>query len=554
MTRRIFWVLFMAFLLFAQLGFAQSLVIDNNARVGLERITPNLIESHIELLSDDLFEGRAPATRGDRLAMQYIAAQFLRIGLQPGYTGSFFQPVPIVGMTGDASMMLRASRNDAVIEFKFYDEFVGYSGIQEPIVSLDAEVVFVGYGIVAPEQKWNDYKDFDVRGKVLLMMNNDPAGDDPNFFGGKARLYYGRWTYKYEIAAAKGAAGAIIIHTPESAGYGWNVVQSSWSRERFSLADSPEAGLPIKAWLTEQSTKRLLQLSGHDLAALQQMAQRRDFTPVPLGVRISTTIQSEIRHLETANVLGLLRGSDSTLREEAVIFTAHHDHLGIGKTVNGDSVYNGALDNASGVGALLAVAEAFAALPERPKRTLLFMTVGAEEQGLLGSQYYSEHPTIPPGRIAANVNIDVLNVFGLTKDIIMIGKGRSTIDQIVEKAAKLLNLVVKPDQFPEQGFFYRSDQLNFARIGVPTAYFDQGLDFVGKPVGYGRQLVETYIEKNYHQPSDEVQPDWDYRGAEQQTDFNFLIGYFTANQQEMPRWNPGDEFEAARNKALRETK
>ena len=547
-------VFFIAIVLLSRLGLSQSMVIDKNARVGLERITPNLIESHIRFLSDDLFEGRAPATRGDRLTMHYIASQFLRMGLEPGYRGSFYQPVPIVGITADPSMILRASNGDEAIEYKFYDEFVGFSGIQAPEVSAEGEAIFVGYGIVAPEQNWDDYKGVDVSGKVLLMMNNDPAGDDPNFFGGKARLYYGRWTYKYEIAAAKGAVGALVIHTTESAGYGWNVVQNSWFGEQSFLADSREAPVPLKGWLTEESTKRLLQLSGHDLAALQEMAQRRDFTPVPLGTRISTTIQSTIRRLETANVLGLLRGSDPVLRDEVVIFTAHHDHLGVGKAVDGDSIYNGALDNASGVGALLAVAEAFAALPDRPKRTLLMMTVGAEEQGLLGSQYYSEHPTFPPGKIAGNINIDGLNVFGLTNDIIMVGKGRSTFDNIVDKAAKLMDLVVKPDQFPEQGFFYRSDQFNFAKIGVPPVYFDQGLDFIGKPEGYGKRLVETYIEENYHQPSDEVQPDWNYRGAEQQTEFNFLIGYLAANEKEMPRWNPGDEFEAARKKALRQTK
>lgn len=516
-------------------------------------LNSHIFQSHLKFLASDLLEGRAPATRGDTLAQKYIASQLQLIGLEPGgENGTYVQRFPIIGATADPSMELVARFGAKVEHFKFREEFIGFSSLQEENIDIaNVEVVFVGYGIVAPEQKWDDYKGVDVKGKVLLMMNDDPPGNDPKFFGGKARTYYGRWTYKYEIAARKGALGAIIIHTNESAGYPFQVVQTSWSGENFSLPQSKGDSMKLSSWLSESASKRLVGMAGKDLGAMMKSAQSRKSKPMSLGVTVSVFLHNTLRKLTTANVGGLLRGADPLLSKEVVIFTAHFDHLGIVKPVNGDSIDNGALDNASGVSMVLLLAEGFAHLSQRPKRSILFLLVGGEEAGTLGSEYYAAHPTFPSGKIAANINIDGVNMFGETRDLSMIGKGRSTIDDAVNAAAKVAGLSVNPDQFPEQGSFYRSDQFSFAAIGVPTAYFDTGIDAVGKPAGWGKQTAEEYNDRDYHQPSDEIRSDWTYEGTMQQAKFYFHLAYLVAGSPAMPRWIKGDEFEVVRMKALK---
>lgn len=522
---------------------------DRNARAVLDLLSPPALFGHIRILSSDLLEGRAPSTRGDKLAQTYIAAQMEIAELKPaGDDGTYIQRFPILSLTADPSLAptFRAAHDSLTLAYG--TEFVGTAGKQQQQVEVrDAEVVFVGYGIEAPEQKWNDYKDVDVRGKVLLFLNNDPPSDDPHFFGGKARTYYGRWTYKYEIAAQKGAAGALIIHTIESAGYGWNVVENSWTGEQFELARDPSAPATLlNGWMTREVAEKLLKLCGRSLDELMKSAGRRDFTPLPLGITLSARITTAIKASATANVVGVLPGSDPTLRQEAVVFTAHFDHLGITKPVNGDSINNGALDNATGVSAILTLARMFSSLKQKPKRTLIFAAVGAEESGTLGSQYFVEHPLVPLAKIAADVNIDGINIFGKTKDIVMVGYGKSTIDEIVRRVAAWQGRTVKPDQFPEQGGFYRSDQYNFARVGIPCLYLDSGVEFIGKPEDFARKKVLEYIEHHYHQPSDEIRNDWDLRGAVEDLQLTFLVAYEIANAKEMPVWRKGDEFEAAR--------
>ncbi|MGH9317324.1 MAG: M20/M25/M40 family metallo-hydrolase, partial [Thermoanaerobaculia bacterium] len=447
------------------------------------------------------------------------------------------------------------------VELKVRDEFMAFSGVQKPEARIeDAEVVFVGYGIVAPEYQWDDYKGVDVRGKVLLMMNNDPE-DDPNLFAGKTRLWYGRWDYKYEIAAKKGAVGAIIIHTHHSAGYPWQVVQTSWSGERFELPDEGGPRAQIKMWATEDASRRIAALGGRDLDRLRASAEKRDFRPVPLGARLSFALTDELKKTESANVLGELPGSDSKLAGEVVVYTAHHDHLGIKRGAKpgpsavasakaDDVIYNGALDNASGVAAILSVASAFADLPKAPRRTVLFAFVAAEEQGLLGSEYLARHPPVAPGRIAANINLDGINWFGRTRDLSLIGLGKSSLDETVVALAKMQGRILKPDQFPDRGTFYRSDQFNFAKIGVPAAYLKAGTDVIGKPEGWGREQIEKYEKTDYHQPSDEYRDSWDLSGAVEDAQLCFLLGVRVADADTMPRWNSGDEFEAARKKAF----
>ncbi|HEX9687484.1 MAG TPA: M28 family peptidase [Thermoanaerobaculia bacterium] len=522
-------------------------------KAAAQAITEDVLRGHVRFLGSDLLEGRAPASRGDLLAQQYVQAQMEAIGLEPGAPeGGWLQKVPLVGIVSKVPEKLSLAKGDRNLEFKKTDDYVAFSGTQKPESRVEkAEIVFVGYGIVAPEYQWDDYKDVDVKGKILLMMNNDPE-DDPKLFAGKTRLWYGRWDYKYMIAAQKGAVGAFIIHTQPSAGYPWQVVQTSWSGERFELPYAGEPRVEIKGWFTEDASKKVASLGGQDLDRLREAARKRDFRPVPLGVESSIRIENAVQRKDSANVIGKVPGSDPKLSREAVIYTAHHDHLGMKMDAKPgeDAIYNGALDNASGVGAMLAIARAFGELPKEPRRTIFFASVTAEEQGLLGSEYLAKHPPVPPGRIAANINIDGVNIFGRTKDLTMIGFGKSSLDPIVVSLAKMQGRVVKPDQFPDRGFFYRSDQFNLAKEGVPAAYFDSGTEVIGKPAGWGKQRIEEWEEKDYHQPSDELTNDWNLSGAVEDARLDFWLGVRVANADRMPEWNKGDEFEAARKKAL----
>jgi Zn-dependent M28 family amino/carboxypeptidase len=526
---------------------------STDARRAAQAIRADTLLGHIRFLSDDLLEGRGPASNGDRLAQAYIATQFEAEGLKPaGPNGSWLQEFELVGVNSGAPPAIQFENGGKQLSLKYSEEYIGVSGVQSTTSSVrDAEVVFVGYGIVAPEYGWDDYKNVDVRGKVLLMMNNDPSAD-PALFAGKTRLYYGRWTYKYEMAAAKGAAGAIIIHTTESAGYPWQVVQTSWSGEQFEVPAEGGPTIAFKGWATEDASKRLAALSGKDLDALRAAAQKKDFRPVPFGTRLSLAMANKIRHVKTANVLGILPGSDPRSSKQAVVYMAHHDHLGKKEGVKAgeDAIYNGALDNASGVASLLTLARAYNALSVKPKRSILFAAVAAEEQGLLGSKYFAGHPAIEPGRMAAVINIDGISIWGPARDLTFIGKGKSTLDGTIEAIARMQGRVVKADQFPDRGYFYRSDQFNLAKIGVPAAYFEAGLEILGKPEGWGKEQHDKYESTDYHQPSDEIHSDWDLRGAVQDLQLDFYLGLDVAQSPQMPKWNAGDEFEAARRAAL----
>ncbi len=518
----------------------------------LARITAERLSAHIEALAGDAYEGRGPATAADRRTQQYLADQLAAMGLEPGgENGSWLQEFDIVGIHSKVPKRWSFRRGSESLVLEYWDQFIAASDVQRASSKIDAsEVVFVGYGIDAPEYAWNDFKGEDLSGKVLLMLNNDPDWD-PELFAGKTRLYYGRWDYKYATAARQGAAGAIIIHTIPSAGYPWQVVQTSWSGEQFELPAEGEPRLEIAAWLTEESAAELVRLAGKDLAELVESAKSRDFQPVPLGVATSLVLENRLTQARTANVLGRLPGSDPELRAEAVVYTAHHDHLGVGSAdASGDRIYNGALDNAAGVAQVLAIADAFRALPTPPRRSLLFLFVAAEEQGLLGSQYYAAHPTYAAGKIAANLNYDGGNIWGKTRDVTFIGRGKSSLDAVVERIAGSQGRVVKSDQFPDRGFFYRSDQFSFAKIGVPAAFLEAGTDFIGRPAGWGKQQIELYEAVRYHQPSDEIDSSWNFSGMIEDAVLGFWTGLEVANADAMPSWNSGDEFESIRKAAL----
>jgi Zn-dependent M28 family amino/carboxypeptidase len=515
-------------------------------------ITDAELRAHVKFLASDLLEGRGPATRGDRLAQAYVAAQFEAAGLEPAAPGGgWLQKVPLVGVTTKVAEPLRFSAGDQ----SFTPDASGYvanAGRPQEQIRLDqAEIVFVGYGIVAPEFSWNDYAGADVRGKVVLVMNNDPE-DDPALFAGKTRLYYGRWTYKYEEAARQGAAGAIIIHTTPSAAYPWSVVQTSWAGIQFELPDDGSPRVGVRLWTTEDVSRRITALGGQDLDQLRAAAQKRSFRAVPLGVRASIALEDTIVHEESANVIGRLTGSDPARRGEAVLYVAHHDHLGRkpGAAPGTDDIYNGAVDNATGVAAILAVAHAQAELPQRPARTLYFASVTGEEQGLLGSGWLARHPPIPVGRMAAVINVDAMNVFGRTRDATLIGLGRSSVDEPVERVAHWQGRVVQGDQFPDYGTFYRSDHFSLAKVGVPAIDLKEGTEYIGRPADWGRKTLDEWRDKYYHQPSDEWRDEYDLSGMLEDTRLIFFAGRELANAREMPRWRQGDEFEAARLSAL----
>jgi len=506
-------------------------------------------------ISDDRYEGRGPGTAGDIATRDFLAAELRSIGFEPGAdNGGWEQPFDLMSVTAQPPANWTFETGTSVTTFDQLSEFVVASGVQSTMAGVEnAPLVFVGYGIQAPEFAWDDYKGVDVRGKVLVMLNNDPDWD-PNLFSGNTRLYYGRWSYKYEIAAELGAVGAIIIHTTPSAGYPWQVVQTSWSGAQFELPDTGEPRLQIEAWLTEEAAARLFAAAGQNLDALVAAARSSEFTPVELNTSTSLEFPVTIDATETANVIGVLPGSDPALADEYVIYSAHHDHLGIGEpNPDGDPddrIYNGARDNALGVGTLIGIGRGFAAMQPRPRRSIMLLFVGAEEQGLLGSAFFAANPSVPPGKMAANVNFDAGNIWGRARDMVFIGHGKSSLDAVAEQVAAYQNRLIKPDEFPDRGYYYRSDQFSFAKIGVPAMYLDGGSDIIGQPDGWGVERINEYTLQNYHQPSDEFDDSWQLDGIVEDAQFGFWAGLIVANSDALPAWNPGDEFEAARLAAL----
>ena len=524
----------------------------NAAEVATQEITADLMRAYVRELSDDEYEGRGPGSRGDVAARKYLAGKLEELGLEPGAAGGTWeQPFDLIGVTTDQPAEWSFAGHDKSLTLKQWDDFIISSGVQSERADVEnAELVFAGYAIQAPEFDWDDFKDVDLTGKVLLIMNNDPDWD-PDLFAGETRLWYGRWLYKYQSAARQGAVGAIIIHTQPSAGYPFQVIQTSMTGARFELPAGDEPRLQAAAWVTESAARELVAMSGNDLDALREAADNSDFEPVPLGITTSIGMDVSLNRVTSANVLGLLPGSDPELKDEVVIYTAHHDHLGIGTPNDaGDVIYNGAMDNASGVAQVMAIIKAISTLPEAPRRSVLVALVGAEEQGLLGSEYYAENPTFRAGKIAANLNYDGGNIWGHTHDVTFIGLGKSTIDGLVEAIAAEQGRVVKPDQFADRGYFYRSDQFSFAKIGVPAMYLDQGTDFVDRSPEWGRRQVNHYTDVNYHQPSDEYDDSWNFDGMIADALLGYWTGLAVANADDMPSWVEGDEFEAARLEAL----
>jgi len=529
----------------------------------------------IKTLSSDQFEGRAPATQGEKLTVDFLVSRFKSLGLAPGNPdGTYLQNVPLVGIKADPSAELVFTKEgeppatgmgkSSTMHLRFGPDFVAWTKRVEPQVTLNAPLVFVGYGVVAPEYHWDDYKGVDVRGKVLVMLINDPQIPDPNdptrldpmMFKGRAMTYYGRWTYKFEIAAAKGAAGALIVHETGPAGYPWAVVEGSNAPEQFSLlsAGKGHSRCAVEGWITEEKARALFTDAGQDFDALHKAALSPDFKPVPLGMNASLTIHNTIRDIESHNVVGKLEGSDPKLKDQYVIYTAHWDHLGVGKPVNGDNIYHGAVDNASGVAGLLELARAFKDVQPRPRRSILFLSVTAEEKGLLGSQYYSEHPLYPLSDTLAEINMDGLNVHGLTRDLTVIGLGNSTLDDYVRQVASEQGRTVRPDPEPEKGFYFRSDHFNFAKQGVPALDPDSGVDYIGRPEGWGLKMLDEFTANDYHKPSDTVKPDWDLSGAVQDLELLFSVGYRVADAAKFPEWSPDSEFRARREAMLKDSR
>lgn len=519
------------------------------------RFDPAKLRERVIRLSADDFEGRGPGTEGGKKAAQYIADQMKIAGIAPANKGSYFQNVPLVGVKADPTAKLEVSGKGGSKSFNFGDDFVASTGAQTANVSLNSELVFVGYGIDAPLYKWNDYKGpaDQFKGKVLVMLVNDPPAtkDEPNLFGGKALTYYGRWTYKYEEGARRGAAGVLLIHTTDSAGYGWNVVRTSNGNWRYEIARTKADKtpiLPVKGWVTNDLAEKVFKLAGLDLEKLKKAAQRRDFTPVRVGMTAKLDLKSEVRHLTSPNVVGVVKGSDPKLSKEYVVFSAHWDHLGIGEPdKNGDRIYNGAYDNASGVAAVLGIGEVLAMMPrgERPKRSIVIFSPTAEEQGLLGAEYYSTHPLFPLAKTAADINIDGVNFFGKVSDVVPLGADRSTLLDVIKGAAQERSMSVKPDSRPEQGFFYRSDHFPFAKVGVPSVNFQHGDSFIKPLSGPAAEFFRDYTAKYYHQTTDEYHDWWDMTAMIQEAEIALAIGVKVANDRQAPHFLPTDEFAAA---------
>ena len=517
-------------------------------------INAHEIDAHLRFLSSDLLEGRAPATRGGRLAAEYIASQLENFGVEPGGTGTplgpYFQAVPIDVVRSNPSTISVTASGKANANLKFTDDVVVWAGGPATSSAAKGELVFVGYGVKAPEYKWDDFKGADLKGKFLLVLVNDPPAppSEPNLFGGKAMTYYGRWTYKYEEAERQGAAGMLIVHTTDAAGYPWQVVVTSNSTDHRILPRDPKLPPPIavRGWITDDAATSLLSQAGLNLADLRKQAESRDFKPIPTGITIDAHFDNSVNRMQSENVIGVVRGTDPKLKNEYVVYSAHWDHLGIGpKDARGDSIYNGASDNASGVSDILAVARLAAQSP-KPKRSQLFLFVTAEESGLLGSEYFGQHPTVPVSNIVANLNVDGGNLLGRVRDLTVLGANKSSLGSSLAAMIRADGMRITPEAHPERGLFYRSDHFSLAKVGVPSVSIARGTDFIGRTKEWGLQQDEDYTAHRYHQPSDEYKPDFDLSGAVQLSDIVAKFGRMIANSSSVPTWNADAEFKALR--------
>jgi Zn-dependent M28 family amino/carboxypeptidase len=527
----------------------------------LEAITPDGLLAHIKVLASDEFEGRAPGTKGEELSVQYITDQFKKIGLKPGNPdGTYTQEVPLAGIRSEPRMLFAVG--EGTIDLKYPDDFIASSARLQPEIKIDnSGVVFVGYGVVAPEYGWDDYKNVDVRGKTLLMLIGDPPVPDPKdpskldekIFKGKAMTYYGRWVYKYEIAAQKGAAAAVIVHETGPAGYPYSVVRMSWDKENYEI-DSPNKNadvVEVRSWITLDTVKKLMAAGGQDFDALKKFTSTKEFRPMALNAKANIDIKQQIRSFKSHNVIGKLEGSDPKLRDEYVIYTAHWDHLGRRPELQGDQIFNGAIDNASGVASVIQLAAAFTKLNPPPKRSVLFMATTAEEAGLLGAKFYALHPLYSLDKTLADINIDTVNPWGKTRDVEDLSNNNSTLDDLLAAAAKRNGREMKPNSQPEKGGFYRADHFEFTKRGVPSLYTGGGKDFIGKPANFGQQKKDDYTAHHYHQVSDEVDPRWDLSGAAQDVQLLFEVGYQVVNGDKFPEWKSESEFKAKRDAMLR---
>jgi Zn-dependent M28 family amino/carboxypeptidase len=517
------------------------------AEKAMASVDPEKIRAHVKFLASDLLEGRGTGARGGDIAAEYIATQFALYGLQPaGDHGSYLQQVAMVGIaTQEDSTFALVPDKGAPVNLRNRLDVVAMDETTNTVDDVDAPIVWIGYGIDAPEFNWNDYKDVDVRGKVLLMMVNQPPSDDPKFFG-KALTYYGRWTYKYEQAARMGAAGVILIHKTEMASYGWNVVRNSWSGERAYLRDDPAPKLKVASWIQLDVAAKLTAACGMNLNAMMAAAQKPGFKAVELPAKLKAYITSTVRPFVSSNVIAKREGSDSKLKGEAVMYSAHYDHLGIVPGMAGDNIYNGAQDNATGVGILLEIARAFAEAPQSPGRSVYFASVTGEEQGLRGSEYLGLHPPVPAKDISLDLNYDDVPPLGVPEEVNVSGAERTNFYPTVERTAKEFGLAIVPDSQPGAGHYYRSDHFSFARAGVPAFSINEGDKYQGHDAAWGKQQARDYVAKHYHQPSDEYYPEMDFRGDAVMAQFGIALGWQAANQSATAGWQPGDEFAKGR--------
>jgi Zn-dependent M28 family amino/carboxypeptidase len=521
------------------------------AIAAFQKIDAERIRAHVRFLSHDLLEGRGTGQRGGDIAAEYIATQFALDGLKPaGDNGTYMQKVPMVGTTlAPETTFSLVPAQGSPRDLKFLSEYTAYDETQQTESNVNADIVYVGYGIQATEYQWDDYKGVDVKGKVLLMLVNEPPSDDVKFFKGKALTYYGRWVYKYEQAARKGAVGAILIHKTDMASYPWDVVRNSDSGEKSYLKLDRSPKLQVAAWIHLDAAKALAALAGLDLDKMMADARSRDFRPVPLAVKLQAHMVSKVRPFESNNVIAVLPGSDPKLKTEAVMYTAHYDHLGIRPEMPGDNIYNGADDNASGCGVVLEIAHAYGTAAQQPRRSILFASVTAEEQGLLGSEYLGKHPPIPAGKIALDLNYDDIPPLGSPEEVEVSGSERTTFYPMVQALAQEFRLTIRPDSHPEAGHYYRSDHFSLARVGIPSFSINEGVKYKGHDAAWGLEKANEYTEKHYHQPSDEYHPEMDFTGPAVMARFGFALGWEAASAPKIVGWEKGDEFEPARLKS-----